>query len=138
MQNIGSHPEHHVCLNSSARADILWWYLFATDWNGISMLWDIGKLLPEFNIVSDTSGTWGCGAYIAIKGLIPVVVAAALFGNQWQDHYCIMCASVASNLALLNRFFLVFSGSTKKVLVNSLPYNADHSWQKTFVVSVSR
>ena len=57
MQNIGSHPEHHVRLNSSARADILWWYLFATDWNGISMLWDIGKLLPEFNIVSDTSGT---------------------------------------------------------------------------------
>ena len=31
MQNIGSHPEHHVRLNSSARADILWWYLFATN-----------------------------------------------------------------------------------------------------------
>ena len=102
MQNIGSHPEHHVRLNSSARADILWWYLFATDWNGISMLWDIGKLLPDYNVVSDASGTWGCGAYwdgkwfhfqwpsilqslnIAIKELIPVVVAAASFGNQWQ------------------------------------------------------
>ena len=81
---------------------ILWWYLFATDWNVISMLWDIGKLLPEFNVVSDASGTWGCGAYwdekwfhfqwpsilqslnIAIKELIPVVVAATSFGNQWQ------------------------------------------------------
>ena len=102
MQDIGSDPEHHVRLNSSARADILWWYLFATDWNGISMLWDSGKLLPEFNVVSDASGTWGCGAYwdgkwfhfqwpsilqslnIAIKELITVVVAAASFGNQWQ------------------------------------------------------
>ena len=66
------------------------------------MLWDIGKLLPEFNVVSDASGTWGCGAYwdgkwfhfqwpsilqslnIAIKELITVVVVAASFGNQWQ------------------------------------------------------
>ena len=63
MQNIGSHPEHHICLNSAARADILWWNLFAADWNGISMLWYVGKLLPEFIILSDASGSWGCGAY---------------------------------------------------------------------------
>ena len=60
MQNIGSHPEHYVRLDSSARVDILWWYLFTTDWNGICMLWDIGKLLPQFNIVSNAYGT---GAY---------------------------------------------------------------------------
>ena len=104
MQNIGSHPEHHIRLNSAARADILWWHLFAADWNGISMLWDIGKLLPEFTILSDASGSWGCGAYwngqwfhlqwpvylqslnIPTKELIPVVIAAVLFGKQWQGH----------------------------------------------------
>ena len=64
--------------------------------------WEACKFLPEFNVVSDASGTWGCGAYwdgkwfhfqwpsvlqslnIAIKELIPVMVAAASFGNQWQ------------------------------------------------------
>ena len=58
MQNIGSHPEHHVRLNSSARADILWWHMFTADWNGISMLWNIKRLLLEFTIVSDASGSW--------------------------------------------------------------------------------
>ena len=66
------------------------------------MLWDVGKLLPDFNIVSDASGTWGCGAYwdgkwfhfqwptvlqslnITIKELIPVVVTAVLFGQLIQ------------------------------------------------------
>ena len=28
LQNVGSHPDHHVCLNSAARADITWWFLF--------------------------------------------------------------------------------------------------------------
>ena len=52
--------------------------------------------------MSDASGSWGCGAYwdekwfnlqwpaqflslnIATKELIPVVIAAVLFGSQWQ------------------------------------------------------
>ena len=62
MQSIGSHPEHHVRLNIAARADIVWWHLFAEEWNGISILWDSSTVLPEFNIFSDTSGSWGCGA----------------------------------------------------------------------------
>ena len=104
MQSIGSHPGHHIRLNAAARADIMWWYLFAEEWNGISMLWDSSTLLPEFNVFSDASGSWGCGAYwgfrwfhfswtdhlqllpIAVKELIPVVVAAALFGRQWKGH----------------------------------------------------
>ena len=98
-------PYHYRILKYPLMAQTLWWHLFATDWNGISTLWDIGKLLPEFNVVSDASGTWGCGAYwdgkwfhfqwpsvlqslnIAIKELIPVMVAAASFGNQWQGQF---------------------------------------------------
>ena len=102
MQSIGSHPEHHVRLNTAARADIVWWHLFAEEWNGISILWDSSTVLPEFNIFSDASGSWGCGALwgfqwfhfkwpdqfcsfsIAVKELIPVVVAAAVFGPKWK------------------------------------------------------
>ena len=102
MQSIGSHPEHHVRLNIAARADIVWWHLFAEEWNGISILWDSSTVLPEFNIFSDTSGSWGCGALwgfqwfyfkwpdqfcsfsIAVKELIPVVVTAAVFGPKWK------------------------------------------------------
>lgn len=104
MQAIGSHPAHHIRLNSAARADIVWWHLFAEDWNGISILWDSSTLRPEFNVFSDASGSWGCGAYwglqwfhfqwpdhlyslpIVVKELIPVVVAAAVFGSKWKGH----------------------------------------------------
>ena len=102
MQSIGSHPEHHVRLDAAARADIVWWHLFAEEWNEISILWDSSTVLPEFNIFSDVSGSWGYGALwgfqwfhfkwpdqfcsfsIAVKELIPVVVAAAVFGPKWK------------------------------------------------------
>ena len=102
MQDIGSHPDHHIRLNIAARADILWWHVFASEWNGISMLWDLNRSKPDINLFSDASGSWGCGAYwgsqwfhlqwpsnlqtcpIATKELIPVVIAAAIFGRQWH------------------------------------------------------
>ena len=99
MQSIGSHPGHHVRLNAAARADIVWWHLFAVHWNGISMLWDSSIQSPEFNIFSDASGSWGCGAFwgcqwfhlrwpdhlqsqsITIKELTPVVIGAAVWSS---------------------------------------------------------
>ena len=82
----------------------MWWHLFATNWNGISMLWDSSIRSPEYIIFSDASGSWDCGAYwgfqwfhlkwpdhpqslpIAIKELTLVVIAAAIFGCQWRGH----------------------------------------------------
>ena len=102
MQDVGSHPDHFIHLNLPARADIMWWYLFAEDWNGISMFWDVSKKTADVTVTSDASGSWGCGAFwkskwfhfpwpsslhdlpIAIKELVPVVVAAALFGHEWR------------------------------------------------------
>ena len=70
-------------------------------WNGISLLWDIGLQAPNVKVQSDASGSWGCGAYcnrgwfqlrwpsrfahlsIVVKEMIPVVIAAALFGQHW-------------------------------------------------------
>ena len=93
--------DHYVRLNVSARSDIQWWYHFAVSWNGISMLLEHRKLNPDVVVTSDASGNWGCGAYckeewfqlqwdeatkqkhITVKELIPIVVAAALWGESW-------------------------------------------------------
>ena len=68
----------------------------------ISMLWDLGMCQVQLQVYSDASGSWGCAAVqdhhwlqlkwtpkfqhlsIAIKELIPVVLAAATFGYQWS------------------------------------------------------
>ena len=102
LQEVGNHPDHFVRLNQAARADIMWWYVFSERWNGISMLWDLGMSRVQLQVYSDASGSWGCAAVqdhlwlqlkwtpklqhlsIAIKELIPVVLAAATFGNQWS------------------------------------------------------
>jgi len=67
------------------------------------MLWDSGTRIADLIVTSDTSGSWGCGAYwekawfhfqwwdnvrplcIATKEMIPIVVAAAIFGKQWSQ-----------------------------------------------------
>ena len=99
MQEIGKAPSHHIRLNTLARTDILWWYFFMDRWNGISMLWDLQKQTADLSVFSDASGSWGCGAYettnwfslkwdsrlqplpIATKELIPVIIAAAIWGE---------------------------------------------------------
>lgn len=96
---------HFVRLGAPARSDIMWWHQFCTAWNGVSMLFVANKNNPEgdISIVSDASGSWGSGAIfgqdwfqlqwaglgaigsqnITIKELLPIVVAAALWGSQW-------------------------------------------------------
>ena len=102
MQQIGKSPSHHIRLNVPARADILWWYFFMDRWNGISILWSLHRQSADLSVFSDASGSWGCGAFvsthwfalkwcsrlqplpIAVKELIPVVIAAAFWGNHWS------------------------------------------------------
>ena len=65
-------------------------------------MWATGKQSADVAVFSDASGNWGCGAYsgaewfqlawtekvvdqqIAVKELIPVVVAAAVWGKHWK------------------------------------------------------
>ena len=91
---------HYIRLNAGARADLLWWRLFLRGWNGTSFF---PAAAPSVDVVSDASGSYGCGAFslshgwfqivwpeswqsvsIAGKELAPIVVAAALWGHQWQ------------------------------------------------------
>jgi len=53
LQSIGNHHNHHIHLNAAARVEITWWLLLADIWNGISILWDITTLQPQFTLVSE-------------------------------------------------------------------------------------
>ena len=96
-------PEmHHVLrLSAEVRADLLWWSLFLEHRNGSGFFASIAAK-PTFRVQSDASGSWGCAAVtgsrwfnapwstvwrperIALKELLPVVVAAAVWGREWS------------------------------------------------------
>jgi len=61
----------YVRLNLSARADIRWWSIYASQWNGTSMMARLEKDRPQHFVTSDASGSWGCGAI-----LVPAPVAS--------------------------------------------------------------
>ena len=95
------HLDHYIRLNRSARSDIEWWFHFASKWNGTVMMTVVDRSNPVASITSDTSGSWGCGAFylsqwfqitwggpvaessITVKDLMPIVVAVAIWGKSW-------------------------------------------------------
>ena len=74
---------------------------FFGPWNGVSLLSLLSAQTPAATIYSDTSGSWGCGAicqghwfqlqwdknseayHISIKELLPIVIAAAIWGQDF-------------------------------------------------------
>ena len=94
-------PFHYVRLNLSLQADLLWWDLFLRDWNGTALI--PVQTAGSVEVFSDASGSYGCGAFfrdgnwfstkwpeswsvidISVKELVPLVLAAALWGSQWR------------------------------------------------------
>ena len=88
-------------LDGTARADLLWWEYFLQQWNG-TMFFPRSPD-PNVHVVSDASGSFGCGAIllhlqwlqvewpsswsnvdISVKELVPIVVAAAVWGRLWH------------------------------------------------------
>lgn len=67
------------------------------------MFWPILKQAPTVIVISDASGSWGCGAYwetewfqwqwpsslrdfsIQIKEYIPLIIASVLYGHRWTN-----------------------------------------------------
>ena len=91
---------HFIHLSASARADLLWWKVFLQHWNGRAFF---PCTFPAVTVTSDASGSFGCGAFshelgwfqlkwpaswntthIAAKELVPIVIAAALWGPHWH------------------------------------------------------
>ena len=100
------HPDHFTRLNLEARADITWWECLLQHWNGRSFF---PLASPSDHVYSDASGSFGCGAHcpqltswfqlqwptvwansgILEKELVPIVSAAALWGQHWAGaHVC--------------------------------------------------
>ena len=106
--------DHYVRINLEARADVEWWVQYVELWNGTSMMHIGQEMPPEVTVTSDASGSWGCGAYsgehwfmlkwsgalsdhhITIKEMIPIVLAAALWGQSWRGKsILIQCDNMA-------------------------------------------
>ena len=108
---------HHIRLNREFRSDLQWWSLLAPKWNGLCFLRPMGRAVADVTVYSDASGAWGFGAFagnvwlqgqwphswektnITAKELLPIVLAAALWGPRWHgkmvdfqcDNQAIVC-----------------------------------------------
>ena len=101
LMAVAEREDHLIRLNVAVRVDLHWWSLLLEHWNGCSVLWCCRAIKPEIEVVSDASGTWGCGAVmgrkwlqhkwsgeirdasIAVKELILIILAAAMWGKEW-------------------------------------------------------
>lgn len=115
----GSNPIRR--LNLAARADVAWWLLQCQDWSGSSASQFLLLEQPSHHLYTDASGSWGCGAWslphwlqvpwqdelqgasIALKELVPVVVAAALWGAEWSGSYVMCHSDNSAVVAQVNR-----------------------------------
>ena len=111
-------PSQFTRINTQCRADILWWSIFVSSWNGVSLL---PPAIPNITIISDASGSWECEAFnqytgewfqiswpttwkdinIAVKELLPITIAAAIWGNQWKDQRILILSDNAAVVATL-------------------------------------
>lgn len=110
---------HHIRLNAEFRSDMMWWKVFAAHWNGASLI--IHSQSKEATITSDASGSWGCGAFsgskwfqlkwdsktqlwhIAAKELIPIIIAAVIWGNQWKGSRVLARCDNEAVVAVINK-----------------------------------
>ena len=111
-------PHHRVRLNSVVRADLRWWACFLQEWNGSFFLC---PPRPTIHVYSDASGSYGCGAFIVggswfqiqwpsswseveitAKELVPIVVAAAIWGRGWPGQHVSFHSDNMAVVAILN------------------------------------
>ena len=104
ISTLRDNPQDRIRVSRAVKEDLAWWSAFITQWNGTSLLWDyMGEEHADISVYSDASGSWGCGALsgeswlqhqwiqgrssklsIAVKELIPIVMAATVWGGAWS------------------------------------------------------
>ena len=124
---------HHIRLNVAFRSDLQWSALFLEGWNGVSLFTSVISRPPTATLTLDASGSWGCGAFttgghwfqfqwpvvweavhITAKELLPIVVACAVWGQDWTGK---MVRCRCDNAAVVA---IIKSGSSKNGLVMHL------------------
>ena len=86
---------YYTHLTAAFHSDLRWWHLFIIYWNGVGFFTGVH---PTYEIHSDASGSWGCGAVfdtqwiqlawsnkwlqmdIMAKELLPIVLSCAVWG----------------------------------------------------------
>ena len=134
LLSVAKRPHHHIRLNQEFRSDIMWWAAFARQWNGTSLLTKVDPT-HQIAVTSDASGSWGCGAWwgtkwfqlqwdklssslqIAVKELIPIVIAAAIWGQYWQGCSVVSYCDNMAVVAVLNSRY-----SRERTLMQLLRY----------------
>ena len=106
LSSTAKNLDHLIRLSQSARSDILWWHHYCSVWSGTAIMFKPKKDRQDhdISITSDASGSWGCGAItgkkwfqlkwaglgstracnITVKELMPIVLAAAVWGRAWS------------------------------------------------------
>ena len=81
-----SKPHHHIRVNEQLHLDIARWHSFLTARNGMSLMSVMSSRLSEFTMLSDASGSWGCGALWDVKW----------FQLAWSVAPCYMNENIAT------------------------------------------
>ena len=121
LSTVAKQLHHHIRLNKGFQSDLEWWALFLPTWNGIAMMSSVCRTQPTATVTSDASGRWGCGAFssdgqwfqyrwpaswesvhITVKELVPLVVAAALWGCNWQGQTVLCHSDNAAVVSIIN------------------------------------
>ena len=110
--------DHWIRLREEFHSDLAWWISFLEVWNGASfMSTHITAPHPDITFSSDATGSWGCGAClqqhwflcpgagqwttqcIAVKEILSVVVACAIWGPYWQHRQVL---ALSDNMAVVH------------------------------------
>ena len=118
LSKTARHLHYMIRLNKPACSDILWWHTFMSTWNGLAFL---PFQCPQVSLTSDASGSWGCGAFwdsrwlqlewttqmrtlnIAVMELLPILLAAAVWGPKWQSCQVTCYCDNESAVTVINR-----------------------------------
>ena len=120
LKYLWSNPSHFVRLNVEVRADIAWWQCLLQHWNVRSFF---PPLAPTSVVYSDASGSFGCGTFslkqntwfqlewpetwstigIAAKEMLPIVIAAAIWGPGWSGEHIHFCSDNEAVVTTIQR-----------------------------------
>ena len=121
LAKVAKELHHHIRLSKGFRSDLRWWACFLPTWNGTGMMAGVNRFRYSATVTADASGHCGCGAFsstgewfqpqwpeswrmvhITMKELLPVVLAVAMWGSQWQGKNVRCRSDNAAVVAILN------------------------------------
>ena len=157
---------HFVRLSSWEIDDIKWWHHLILHWNGKSLFlfpkWESG---PDCAVTSDAATKFGFGAYIGkewfadewpqgtenisvpVKELIPIVIAAELWGHCWarkrirfrSDNLAVV-STLQSGLCKDRHLAFCHRELATRAVLNNFTFSAKHvpGWQNSASDALSR